>query len=47
VKAGDLPAVPAKFDRLTMGAEVFVVEAAHQVHLNGAVIGYRLLSKGR
>lgn len=47
-KASDFPSFPpAKFDRITVGAEVFVAEAVQTVHLNGAVVGYRIYVRGK
>jgi len=49
IKASDVTAPPVKFDRITIGAEVFTFEAVHNVHLpgTGAIIAYRCFSRGK
>jgi len=38
---------PEKFDKFVSGAETYIAEAVHPVHLNAEVIGYRVYIKGR
>jgi hypothetical protein len=47
IAAGDTPVAPEKFDTFEVNGETFVAQSAQAVHLNGQVIGYRCLVKGR
>jgi len=47
VKASDFPVAPEKFDRLVCGTEAYTAEAVHPVHLNAALVGYKIFVKGR
>jgi len=47
VKAKDFTAAPEKFDRVTMGSETMTIEAVHPVHLNAALVGYKLYVRGK
>jgi hypothetical protein len=47
MKASDFTTAPEKFDRLVVGTEAYTAEAVHPVHLNAALIGYRIYTKGK
>ncbi|MFZ9372064.1 MAG: head-tail joining protein [Limnohabitans sp.] len=47
VKAASLTPAPMKLDRVKVHGEMYTVEAVHVVDLNGKVLGWRLLCKGR
>jgi hypothetical protein len=46
-KASDFIVPPVKFDSFAMGNEVYIAEAVHPVHLNNALVGYRVMVKGK
>lgn len=47
LKASAITVPPEKFDRFTVQSETYIAEAVVPVHLNGALIGYRVYIKGR
>ena len=47
IQEADLPVPPVKLDRLFIHGEVWTVEAVNRIDLNGTIIGYKLLCKGR
>ncbi len=47
LKASDFPTPPEKFDRLAVDSEVYTAEAVQPVHLNAALVGYKIYIKGK
>ena len=47
IKAAGLTGAPEKFDRFTVGTEVYIAENVAPVHLNAQLIGYRVYIKGK
>ncbi len=47
VKAADLTVAPMKLDVVIVHGEKYTVEAVHVVDLNGTILGWKLLCKGR
>lgn len=44
-KAADFATPPEKFDRFTINGERFTVQSVQAVHLNTAIIGYKMFAK--
>ena len=47
IKYADLPTPPVKLDRVIVHGETFTVETVHVIDMNGSVLGWKLLCKGR
>ena len=47
VKKANLLTPPMKLDRVIVHGETFTVETVHVIDMNGSVLGWKLLCKGR
>jgi hypothetical protein len=47
VKVADFPEAPVKFDLFTINGEKFIAAAVNSINLNGAIIGYKIYTKGK
>lgn len=47
LKAADFTTAPEKFDKLQFGTERYTADSVQPVHLNAAVIGWKIFVKGQ
>jgi hypothetical protein len=46
-KVEDFATPPEKFDQFVVNGQKHVADSVHLIHLNGTVIGYKIMTKGK